>query len=263
VRRREFLTGVAAAAAARSSAAAQPASPTIGFLHSGSPEQNVARLGAFLKGLRDAGFVDGRNVRIEYRWAMGDSDALPGLAADLVRRNVALIATPGSTAAAVVAKSASPAIPVVFSVGTDPVALGLVASLTRPGGNATGVTSLNAEVAAKRLSIARELVPNASRYFTLVKPTSELAAPFVKDLRNAAVNLGIELHVLNANTVAEIEDAFASIRDWFERHWIMMCAQSAPARLCNEAGGRDLSRPSRADVGDSVPSLVRSRTARF
>ena len=117
------------------------------------------------------------------------------MAADLIRRHVALIATPGSTAAAVVAKTATSTIPIVFSVGADPVALGLVPSLSRSGGNATGVTSLNAELAAKRLGLFRDLVPQASRYFTLVKPTSELAAPFVKDLQSAATSLGIHFEV--------------------------------------------------------------------
>ncbi len=185
--------------------------PVIGFLHAGSRDTNAKRLAAFRKGLRDAGFVEDQNVAIEYRWAAGKNEELPAMAADLIRRKVALIATPGSTAASVVAKAATSTIPIVFSSGTDPVALGLVASLNRPGGNVTGITSLNAEVAAKRLGLLRELAPMASRYFTLVKPTSELAAPFVADLQNAATSLGFHVEVLNANTEAEIDEAFAGI----------------------------------------------------
>lgn len=212
MRRRQFVTLLGSAAlwplAAR---AQQPTMPVIGFLHAGSPDENAKRLAAFRKGLADAGFVEGQNVAIEYRWAAGKNDALPAMAADLVRRNVTMIATPGSTAAVVVAKAATSTIPIVFTVGTDPVALGLVASLSRPGGNVTGITSMNAELAAKRLGLFRELVPKASRYFTLVRPTSELAAPSAKDLQSAATGLGIHVEVLNANTVNEIDAAFASI----------------------------------------------------
>jgi putative ABC transport system substrate-binding protein len=185
--------------------------PVIGFLHAGSPDENAKRLAAFRKGLGDAGFVEGQNVAIEYRWAQGKIEELPTMAADLIRRKVVVITTPGSTAAAVAAKAATATIPVVFSSGTDPVALGLVASLNRPGGNATGITSLNAEVAAKRLGLLREMLPKASRYFTLVKPTSELAAPFVADVQSAATSLGIQIEVLNANSAGEIDAAFAAI----------------------------------------------------
>jgi putative ABC transport system substrate-binding protein len=212
MKRRQFMTLFGAAAAWPLAARAQqPAMPVIGFLHAGSPDENAKRVAAFRKGLSDAGFVEGQNVAIEYRWASGKNEELPAMAADLIRRKVALIATPGSTAAAVAAKAATATIPIVFSSGTDPVDLGLVASLSRPGGNATGITSLNAEVAAKRLGLLRDLVPRAARYFTLVKPTSELAAPFLKDLQGAATSFGIHVTVLNANTAAEIDAAFASI----------------------------------------------------
>ena len=212
MRRREFI-GLAGAAAAwpLAARAQRPAMPVIGFLHAGSPDENAKRLGAFRKGLGDGGFIEGRNVAIEYRWALGKTEDLPALAADLIRRNVTLIATPGSTAAAVAAKAATATIPIVFSSGTDPVTLGLVASLSRPGGNVTGITSLNAELAAKRLGLFREMVPKALRYFTLVKPTSELAVPFVRDLQDAAGSLGIQVEVLNANTTDEIDAAFAAI----------------------------------------------------
>ena len=139
--------------------------PVIGFLHSGSPEQNVQRLAAYRQGLNQAGFVEGQNVTIEFRWAAGRNNELHALASDLVRRQVAVIATPGSTLAAVVAKTATTSIPIVFAVGADPVALGLVASFNRPGGNVTGITSLNAEIAAKRFGLIRELVPQRCALF--------------------------------------------------------------------------------------------------
>lgn len=210
MRRREFIGGVISVAAL-SQARAQQARPLVGFLHAGSAEENVKRLAAFHKGLSSGGFIEGQNVAIEYRWASGRNEELPALAADLVRRNVALIATPGSTAAAVAARKATSTIPIVFSSGTDPVALGLVDSLNRPGGNATGITSLNAELSAKRLGIFRELVPGVTRYFTLVKPGSALAAPFVADLERAASPLGIRLEVLEADTEREIDTAFAQL----------------------------------------------------
>ena len=210
MKRRQFIRLLGCGAALPLMARAQTKS-VIGFLHAGSPEENAKRVAAFRSGLAAAGFVEGQNITIDYRWALGKNERLPELAADLVRERVALITTPGSTAAAVAAKKATSTIPIVFSSGTDPVDLGLVGSLSRPGGNATGITSLNAELAAKRLGVFRELVPGVSRYFTLVKPTSELAAPFVRDLQRAAANLGVRLDVLNANTPSEIDAAFAQI----------------------------------------------------
>ena len=210
IKRREFLGALGIAVTWPLVSRAQ-AKPVIGFLHAGSPDENQKRVAAFLKGLTDGGFVDGQNVAIDYRWARGGNHKLPDMAADLVRANVAIIVTPGSTAAAVAAKKATAKIPIVFSSGTDPVDLGLVASLSRPGGNATGITSLNAELAAKRLGLFRELAPKAAHYFTLVKPTSELAAPFVKDLEKAAAGLGVHVDVLWANTPSEIDAAFAQI----------------------------------------------------
>lgn len=212
MRRREFFGAMVGAVGLPRMMRAQPAAmPVIGFLHAGSPEENVKRLAAFRKGLADAGFVEGQNVAVEYRWASGKNDELLAMAADLIRRKVAVIATPGSTAASVVARAATSTIPIVFSSGTDPVALGLVASLSRPGGNATGITSLNAELAAKRLGLLQDLVPAASHYFTLVKPTSELAAPFLKDLQGASASTGIHVEVLTANTADEIDRAFAGL----------------------------------------------------
>jgi|SRR5581483_591982 len=210
MRRREFLGVLAGAAAGPITARAQ-AMPVVGFLHAGSPEENQKRLAAFKKGLAAGGFVEGQNVAIEYRWARGHNDMLAKLAAELIGKGVTMIVTPGSTAAAVAAKKATATIPIVFSSGTDPVGLGLVESLNRPGGNATGITSLNSELAAKRLGLFRELAPKIQRYFTLVKPSSELAAPFVKDLELAASGLGLHVDVLNADTTDAIDKAFSQI----------------------------------------------------
>jgi putative ABC transport system substrate-binding protein len=210
MRRREVLVGLGGALATWPLAArAQPAAiPVIGFLHSGSADENAKRLAAFRKGLAETGFVEGRNIAIEYRWALGKNEDLPAMAADLVRRKVALIATPGSTPAAVAAKAATTSIPLVFGVGADPVALGLVASVSRPDGNATGVTSLNAELVAKRLGIFRDLVGDAKRYFMLVNPASVLASPFIAALQSAADGIGIRIEVLRASSDTEIDAAF-------------------------------------------------------
>ena len=212
MKRRNFIAGAGAAALLPFAARAQsPTMPVIGFLHAGSPEQNVTRLAAFFRGLKAAGLVDGQNVAIEYRWGRGSDQQLPAMAADLIRRQVTVIATPGSTAATVAAKAATSTVPIVFTTGADPVALGFVASLSRPGGNATGVTSLNAEMGAKRLGLMRELVPQASRYFAFTNPTSQLTAPFVRELDAGAASLGIHVDVIRASNVAEIETAFASL----------------------------------------------------
>jgi putative ABC transport system substrate-binding protein len=213
MKRREFIALIGGAAAVWPivARAQKPAMPVIGFLHSGSPDENAKRLAAFRKGLSNAGFVEGQNVVIEYRWALGKNGELPALAADLVQRKVALIATPGSTPAAVVAKAATASIPIVIGVGADPVSLGLVASLSRPDGNVTGITSLNAELVAKRLGLFRDLAPDASRYFVLANPASVLAAPFIKDLESAAASIRIPIEVLRASTDREIDEAFASI----------------------------------------------------
>ena len=212
MRRRAFLAIVAGAAAWPVAALAQKTSlPVIGFLHSGSRAETAQRMAAFLKGLGAAGFVEGENVAIEYRWADGDADRLESLASDLVRRQVTVIATPAATAAAVAAKKATSVIPIVFAVGSDPVALGLVESLSRPGGNATGVTSLNVRLGAKRLAMLHELAPKAIHYFTLINPTSPLSSPFIDNLQTGAARLGVRVDVLRASNMAEIDAAFASL----------------------------------------------------
>jgi putative ABC transport system substrate-binding protein len=213
LRRREFITLLAGTAIAwsRAAQAQQAAMPVIGFLHAGSPEQNTGRLAAFHKGLAQAGFVEGKNAAIEYRWAAGQNSKLRELASDLVERQVAVIAALGSAPAALAARAATATIPIVFATGGDPVALGLVASLNRPGGNLTGATSLNADVAAKRLGVLRELVPQAARYFALVNPSSALAQSFTKDLEAGAESLGLRVDILRASTEREIDAAFASL----------------------------------------------------
>ena len=213
MRRREFLGVVAGTAAWPIAARAQqPAMPVIGFLHSGSADQYVERLATFRRGLSEAGLVEGQNVAVEYRWADGQVDKLPALAADLVQRQVAVIATPFSTDAALAARATTKTIPIVFVSSADTVGIGLVASLNRPGGNITGVTTLNTELAPKRLELLRTLVPGAVRYFALVNPTSDLAEPFIRDIEAAAATLGIRIELLRASNDRELEDVFAGIR---------------------------------------------------
>jgi putative tryptophan/tyrosine transport system substrate-binding protein len=209
MKRREFiaLVGGAAASWPFAARAQQGAWPVIGFLHAGSPEPNRELVAAFRKGLGEAGYVEGQNVTVEYRWAAGQDDRLPELAADLVRRQVAVIAVPGTTQAAIAAKAATTVIPIVFFTGGDPVALGLVASLSRPGGNLTGSTTLNAEVGQKRLGLLRELVPAATHLAVLVNPRGPLTEGALKNLQAAAQQLGLQLEILYANSSGEIDAA--------------------------------------------------------
>jgi ABC-type uncharacterized transport system substrate-binding protein len=210
--RRAFVSLLGGAAAWPLVARAQrPVLPVIGFLGSVSPEAWAGRLRAFHQGLSETGYVEGRNVAIEYRWAEGQNDRLAAMATDLVRRQVAVIAAPGSTPAVVAAKAATKTIPIVFAIGSDPVRQGLVASLNRPGGNLTGGTFMSLEVEPKRLELLHELVPTANTVALLVNPTSPLAEISVKELQTVARTLGLQLHVLNASTERDFDTVFATL----------------------------------------------------
>jgi ABC-type uncharacterized transport system substrate-binding protein len=212
MRRREFIKVVGGLVGWPLVASAQPGTPTIGYLGSGSSELSASAVRAFREGLGEMGYVEGRNVTIEYRWADGENDRLPALAADLVRRQVSVIAAPGSTPAAIAAKAATATIPVLFQIGSDPVAAGLVASLAQPGGNVTGVTSMNTQLGPKRLELLRELIPNAKIIALLVNPTSPLIAEtMAKDLQSASRTLGLKLHILKASSEHDFDTVFADL----------------------------------------------------
>jgi ABC-type uncharacterized transport system substrate-binding protein len=211
--RREFITllGVGAAVWPFAARAQQPAMPVIGFLNLTSPDAFAGRLGGFRQGLKDAGYVEGENVAIEYRWADNQTDRLPALAADLVHRQVSVIAAT-STPAAVAAKAATTTIPIVFEIGSDPIQLGLVASLSRPGGNITGATQLVQEVTPKMLELLHELLPTAHVMALLVNPTAPaLAQTYTSTVLAAAHTLGLELHVLDASSERDFDGVFAKL----------------------------------------------------
>ena len=213
MRRREFITllGASAATWPLAARAQQRSQPLIGFLDTRSPDELADRLRAFREGLKEAGYVEGENVTILYRWADNKIDRMPALAADLVRRRVAALVAP-TTAAALTAKAASNTIPTIFSVGSDPVALGLVSSLNRPGGNATGVNSFLNELVEKRLELLREFVPNANYVAVLVNPTNvALAETMRRDAEAAAGPLALRIKLFNAATGDEIHAAFEQI----------------------------------------------------
>jgi putative ABC transport system substrate-binding protein len=212
MKRRDLITLLGGAAAWPLAASAQqPAIPVIGFLSAASPEAYTDRVRAFRQGLRDAAYVEGDNVAIEYRWAEGQYDRLPALAAELVRRQVAVIVA-APTPSAYAAKSATATIPIVFTVGDDPVKLGLVSSLARPGGNLTGVNFFGSEVVSKRLELLRELVPRIGRVAVLVNPSNAtLSETTVRDVEAAARGMGLEVQVFNASTSREIDAAFANL----------------------------------------------------
>jgi putative ABC transport system substrate-binding protein len=213
MRRREFITllGGAAAAWPLTARAQQPAMPVIGFLHPASPDTFADRVRGFRQGLKEAGFVEGENVAVEYRWADNQLDRLPALATELVRRQVAVIAAPGGPAPASAAKAATATIPVVFLVAEDPVGLGLVASLAAPGGNLTGINFFNIELSAKRLELLRVLVPGATRVAALVNPANvSNRQTTLRDLEAAGRAMGLQIQVLNAGTSGEIDSAFAT-----------------------------------------------------
>jgi ABC-type uncharacterized transport system substrate-binding protein len=213
MKRRDFITLLGGAAAWPLAARAQqPAMPVVGFLYPGAPELSTGIVAAFRKGLGETGFVEGRNVAVEFRFAYNDNARLPELAADLVRRRVAVIVTPGSTPASLAAKAAAATIPIVFSIGPDPVEIGLVASLNRPGGNVTGISSMTAQVGAKRLAFLHELLPGAVRLAILVNPNSPpVTQATVKDVETAAAAVGRQIEILAAGSPRDIDAAFASL----------------------------------------------------
>jgi putative ABC transport system substrate-binding protein len=218
MRRREFIAFVGGVAGVSSvswpfaARAQQPAMPVIGFLDFRSPDAFVDRLRGFRQGLKDTGYVEGENVAVEYRWAENRLDRLPELAADLARRRVAVITASGGFAVASSAKAASSTIPIVFIVSDDPVRLGLVASLARPGGNLTGVNFVTTELVAKRLELMRELVPAATRIAVLVNPADAAnTEPTLRDVEAAARTIGLQIQVFRASTSREVDTAFATI----------------------------------------------------
>ena len=213
MKRRTFIAGFGTAAAWPVVARAQqPAMPVVGFVNGGSAYASSRNVAAFRKGLNETGHDEGRNVTVEYHWLNGQYDRLPALMAELVRRRVAVIATPAGNAAALAAKAATDTIPIVFGVGDDPIKFGLVASLARPGGNATGINFFVQEVAAKRLLLLHNLVPKAVRVAVLVNRTNASSTEAtLRDLQEAAHTIGLQIQVLNATTIGEIDAAFASI----------------------------------------------------
>jgi putative tryptophan/tyrosine transport system substrate-binding protein len=214
MRRREFicLIGGAAAAWPLSAWAQQHRVPVVGFLHFGSPRTFEYQVTAFNQGLKDTDYVDGQNAAIEYRWAEGRYDRLPALAADLVSRKVDVITAIGPPCASA-AKKATSAIPIVFTIGTDPVGDGFVTNLARPTGNLTGVSILAVQLVPKRLELLSELVPQARRFALLVNPTNGYADPMIRDVQEAARGKGVDLSIVKASSESEIDTAFANIHD--------------------------------------------------
>jgi putative ABC transport system substrate-binding protein len=273
MRRREFITLVGGAAAGwpLAARAQQHPMPVLAFLKSTTPDDSAHLVPAFRQGLSEAGFAEGRNVTIEYRWAENQLDRLPELAAELVRRGVAVIATPADTPATFVAKAATATIPIVFEIGGDPVQSGLVASFNQPGGNVTGITSMNLELNAKLLGLLHELLPQAARFAVLVNPNnSTIAEATITDARAAATSIGRQIEVLTASTNDEIDLVFASLGPkqvdallvnndpFFNSRLVHLVTLATyhrlptiyPYRECVEAGGL-------ISYGSNLPDLVR------
>jgi putative tryptophan/tyrosine transport system substrate-binding protein len=238
MRRREFITllGGAVVTWPFAARAQQPALPVVGFIRDGSADASARLAAAFRKGLNDAGFVEGQNVTIEYHWLEGQYDRLPALVADLVRRKVSVIATPGNVPS-LAAKAATATIPIVFGVGGDPVQLGFVASIARPGGNVTGINFFVQEVVAKRLRLLHDLMPKAVRIAVLLNPGNAVVAEAtLRDVKEAAPTMGLQIQtILNASTNGEIDAAFATLA---REHPPMPC--SLPATHSSSATARNL-----------------------
>jgi putative ABC transport system substrate-binding protein len=214
MQRREFITllGGAVATWPIAARAQQPAMPVVGFINGGSDDASARSTAAFRKGLNETGYVEGQNVTVEYHWLEGQSDRLPALMADLIRRQVAVIATPATPLAALAAKAATATIPIVFGVPQDPAQLGLVANLARPGGNVTGINYFSSEVVAKRLRLLHDLVPKAVRIAVIVNPANAVVAePTLREVHEAAPTIGLQIQILNATTIGEIDAAFATL----------------------------------------------------
>jgi ABC-type uncharacterized transport system substrate-binding protein len=209
IQRREFIVSLSMAAWPLAAHAQQPVMPIIGFLNSTSPDGYEPMVAAFRQGLKETGYIESQNVAIEYRWASGQYDRIPALAAELVRRHVVVIVA--NTPANLAAKGATSTIPIVFTTGGDPVQMGLVATLNRPGGNVTGVTQLLAEVAPKRLELAHEMVPTATVIAVLLNPANPNTEAQLRDLQAAAGTLGLQLHVLHASVEHDFDTIFASL----------------------------------------------------
>jgi putative tryptophan/tyrosine transport system substrate-binding protein len=213
MRRRDFITLLSAAAMAWPvpARAQQPTMPVVGFLYTGTPESIAHLVADFRNGLAESGYIEGRNVAIEYRWAQNQNERLPELAADLVGRRVTVIVTPASMPASLAAKAATATIPIVFSTGGDPVTFGLVASLNQPGGNVTGVVSFDTQLLGKRLALLRDLLPAAIRFAVLVNPKTPIAESQIADARAASLAAGRSIEILTASTNEDIDAAFASL----------------------------------------------------
>jgi putative ABC transport system substrate-binding protein len=243
VNKRDFITLFGGAAAWPVAARAQqPAMPVVGYLHSSSPELNIQFIEAFRKGLSEAGFVEGQNVAIEFRWAAGQEDRLPELAADLVRRRVAVIVTPTSTPAAIAAKAATAIIPIVFAIGADPVALGLVRSLNQPAGNLTGINFQTVELVGKQVGLLREIAPQAKRFVGLVNPNYAFTDAVVTAWQASAAALGLSIEFLHAGTVRE---RCRLRRPDAKRRWQRFADQSRPIFYKPSHATRNASGPTR------------------
>jgi putative ABC transport system substrate-binding protein len=223
--------------------------PVIGYLHAGSPESNEQRVAGFRRGLKETGYIEGENVAIEFRWAHEQIDRLPALAADLVRRQVSVIATPGNTPSALAAKAATSTIPIVFGIGSDPVHEGIVQSLARPGGNVTGIAFLTGELGAKRLDLLHELLPTATRVAHLVNPRNPLTAPLIADVQTAASSIGMQIEVV-ATKGKSIRPLPVWCKSGSMRCWSVM------TRCCTDVASKSPSWPRATSCLRYIPLVI-------